>query len=195
MTFNPNIPQSTDKQDQSQPQLLTNFSQLNTLMDNDHVAWNNGTTANRARHRRVRIVENQTDPNLTYPNSEVYTKSYNVTPNRDQILFFDRVHEDGTDTITPIMPLAMVKFDSAAAISKQVNVSSVTKVGTGNFNVNFTKPLPDTNYIPLVNYRRGASDLFISLINSSTSVLNVQFRNSAAVLTDPSDAYCIVWGF
>lgn len=194
MTFNPNIPQSGDKQDQSQPQILTNFTQLNTLMDNDHVAWDNGTVANRARHRRVRIVENQTDPNLSYPNTEIYTKSYNLTPNRDQILFFDRVHEDGTDIVTPIMPLAMVKFDSAGAISKQVNVSSVTSA-VGNFNVNFTKPMPDTNYIPQVNYRRGASDLFVSLINSSTSVLNIQFRNSGGSLTNPSDVYCIVWGF
>lgn len=62
MTFNPNIPQSTDIPAQSQAQFLTNFSQLNTVFDLDHVTFNNATAANRGKHDKSTYVEQSGDP-------------------------------------------------------------------------------------------------------------------------------------
>ena len=62
MTFNPNIPQSTDIPAQSQAQFLTNFSQLNTVFDLDHVTFNNATAANRGKHDKSTYIEQGSDP-------------------------------------------------------------------------------------------------------------------------------------
>lgn len=52
MTYNPNLPQATDYIDESQPELLVNFQQLNTLYDLDHYAFNDGT-ANVGLHQKI----------------------------------------------------------------------------------------------------------------------------------------------
>ena len=55
MTYNPNIPQATDRPSQSQAQILANFTALNTGFDIDHFAFNDANYA--GKHRRVRIRE------------------------------------------------------------------------------------------------------------------------------------------
>lgn len=195
MTFNPDIPQSTDDISQSQGEILINFQEINTRLQNDHIAITNATPADRIKHKQVTFHENQTDPNLSYPESMAYTKSYGLTPNRNQIAYIDLAHEDGTDQIVPIHPLAFVKFSAAPLISKQFNVSSVVRLGAGNFRVTFNKNLPDANYIPIVTIRRAVSDLLISVINNSDANFDIQLRTTDGTLTDPSDVYCVVWGF
>lgn len=76
MTFNPNIPVGTDNLSTSQGQILTNFSQLNTIFDDNHFTWNNATTANRGLHRKVDFpVVLGSDPAITGTASAVYSKS------------------------------------------------------------------------------------------------------------------------
>ena len=64
---------------------------------------------------------------------------------------------DGSKTTTPTqiqggIAKALVNFDSVLAtivINSQYNVSSITDLGVGNYVVNFTNAMPDTNYCVL----------------------------------------------
>lgn len=64
MSYNPNIPQATDYIDESQPQLLANFQQLNTLYDGDHYAFNDGT-GNAGLHQKVTSPDQTAHPTTT----------------------------------------------------------------------------------------------------------------------------------
>lgn len=74
MSYNPNIPLSTDIPSQSQAQILANFSQLNTQFTVDHVALNAGS--NNGYHKQI-TYQNVlgSDPNLVSPISSLYTKT------------------------------------------------------------------------------------------------------------------------
>lgn len=75
ITYNPSIPQSTDKQDQSQGQILTNFTQANTLFGADHVEFNNATAADRGKHKAARFIEQVADPATAADEGAVYSKN------------------------------------------------------------------------------------------------------------------------
>ena len=96
MTYNPNIPQSNDLISQSQGQFLTNFSQLNTIFDVDHVTYDNATVANRGLHRKVTFPAVITDPNQTAPISSLYIK----TVSGSSQLFFQ--NGNGAANVIPI---------------------------------------------------------------------------------------------
>ena len=53
MVYKPNIPASTDKPAQSQPEIQTNFSELNTQFSLEHVAFNAG--ADNGKHKFVTL--------------------------------------------------------------------------------------------------------------------------------------------
>ena len=74
MTFNPNIPQPNDIPSQSQAQILTNFQQLNTVFDVDHVPFNDGTAANRGKHDQSTYIELGADPTTLSGELAVYSK-------------------------------------------------------------------------------------------------------------------------
>lgn len=65
MTFNPNIPTSSNIPSQSQAQFLTNFGQLNTIFDVDHVTFNDATVANRGKHTKTTYIEWAMPPEAT----------------------------------------------------------------------------------------------------------------------------------
>lgn len=74
MTFNPGIPQSSDIPSQSQSQILTNFSQLNTIFGNNHYEFNNATVANRGKHKFVSMPAQGSDPATSSSEMALYTK-------------------------------------------------------------------------------------------------------------------------
>ena len=74
MTFNPNIPQATDLTSASQSQILTNFSQLNTIFDVDHVTYDNATVANRGKHDKSTYIEQGADPATSANEVALYSK-------------------------------------------------------------------------------------------------------------------------
>lgn len=80
MTFNPNIPQANDIISSSQPQILTNFSQLNTLFGIDHVEYNNATAANRGKHTKITYVQQGADPATLVSELALYTKNVGGVP-------------------------------------------------------------------------------------------------------------------
>lgn len=74
MSYNPNIPQSTDIPSQSQGQMLTNFQQLNTVFDVDHVPFNDGTVSNRGKHDKSTYIDQSSDPTTAADEMAIYSK-------------------------------------------------------------------------------------------------------------------------
>lgn len=75
MTYNPGIPNPTDLISNSQSAIKTNFTQLNTIFDEDHYKWNDAETANRGLHRKVSIADVDAPGAQVNPASIIYTKS------------------------------------------------------------------------------------------------------------------------
>lgn len=72
MTFNANIPASTDLISQSQSQIQTNFSQSNTAFGVDHTAFD--VVSNQGKHKKSTYVEQGSDPATLANELDVYTK-------------------------------------------------------------------------------------------------------------------------
>lgn len=64
MTYNPLIPQPTDLLSNSQPQILTNFGQLNTQFSVDHIGFNTGSSNGDGTHKKI-TFDNATSPTPT----------------------------------------------------------------------------------------------------------------------------------
>lgn len=72
MTFNANIPQSTDLISNSQPQILANFSQLNTQFAVDHNAFNTGSGNGNGHHKKVFFDNAPVAPTVAGTESAIY---------------------------------------------------------------------------------------------------------------------------
>lgn len=84
MTYNNNIPQSGDRPSDSQAQILTNFSQLNTIFDAEHVTFN--AVSDNGEHKKVTFSDVLgADPGLATPKASLYTK----TSGGDSQMFFE----------------------------------------------------------------------------------------------------------
>lgn len=153
MTYNPSIPQSTDLLSQSQGQILTNFTQANTLFSTDHVAFTDNT--NGGEHKKVLFNNIASDPALTSPKTQLYTKaSTNATVNdRFNDLYYSQRNVTGTSNVLQmtgggITAAAWVRFVGATAvITASYNVTSVIRSSAGIYVINFTRPFIDTNFI------------------------------------------------
>lgn len=73
MTFNPNIPQPNDFISASQAQIQTNFSQLETIFDVNHVTFDDAAAVDRGKHRHAAFIE-VTDPATAANEIAVYCK-------------------------------------------------------------------------------------------------------------------------
>jgi hypothetical protein len=72
MTFLPNIPQAADDPAVSQGQILTNFQQLETVFDVDHVPYTIGVGAGAGYHDRV-VFNSVAAPPALGPRSTLHT--------------------------------------------------------------------------------------------------------------------------
>lgn len=99
----------------------------------------------------------------------------------------------------PGMAKAWVNFDGVgAAIQKSYNVTSVTKNGTGNYTINFTNNMSDTNFCVSANAELAVPPgvaVTTQIYSSSVSSVRITVINSATgVFIDPARAYVIVHG-
>ena len=72
MSFNPAIPAPTDRPTISQGQILTNFSQLNTIFANNHVSFI--AAADRGKHNFCQFPEQAAAPVTAANEGAIYTK-------------------------------------------------------------------------------------------------------------------------
>jgi hypothetical protein len=98
--------------------------------------------------------------------------------------------------------LAWVNFGyvaSAITVRAQYNVSSITRVGTGAFQINFTTATTDANYsvfsmsnqVTLITNGRNASGVGTA---NTTSLCQVGIYTTASAGVDPYDCYVSVFG-
>jgi hypothetical protein len=82
MTYDPLIPAANEIISVSQPKILENFTQLNTIFGIDHVEYNNLIAANRGKHTKVTYVQQSGDPATgpTVTEIQIYTKDVAGTP-------------------------------------------------------------------------------------------------------------------
>ena len=92
---------------------------------------------------------------------------------------------------------AWVNFvGSTATINASYNVSSITRIGTGNYAVNFTNAMTDANYSAVaMSGSPGVIDTLqsISTTTPTSSVFYFICRSYAAVSTDPAIVNVIVF--
>jgi hypothetical protein len=86
---------------------------------------------------------------------------------------------------------AWVNFNgSTASIRGSFNVSSITKNGTGDYLVNFTTAMPNTNYcIQKCDNERGVGEAS----TTSTTACNAVVRNTSGSTVDASIVYVTVF--
>jgi hypothetical protein len=76
---------------------------------------------------------------------------------------------------------AWVNFNgSTAAIRASYNVSSVTRNSTGNYNINFTNSLSDTNYSTVSSCGNIGAIVYSTINTSSPTTSSVQINTSNA---------------
>jgi hypothetical protein len=88
MSYNPAIPASTDLISNSQPQILTNFGQLNTQYLADHDGFNTGSGNGSGMHDQVTFLANQAAPSLTRNGVPGVSGLYANTDGTNSQLFF-----------------------------------------------------------------------------------------------------------
>jgi hypothetical protein len=71
VTYNPNIPQSNERPSVSQSKILTNFQQLNTVFDEDHLTFN--ASENNGKHKAIHLRE-VSDPTTISNELGLYVK-------------------------------------------------------------------------------------------------------------------------
>jgi uncharacterized protein (AIM24 family) len=92
---------------------------------------------------------------------------------------------------------AWVNFNGTGtvAIRASGNVSSITDNGTGQYTVNFSTSIPDTNYSVTLGARPASSGTngrsLIGATTYSTSAVQIQFINAADTAYLDPDVYCV----
>lgn len=176
MVYKNNIPQPGDSPaTDSQADLLENFAQLNTQFAIDHIAFNAG--AGNGEHKFVTLNDVQADPGPVevFPKGSIYTKELGLAPDRYTNLFFKSDPENAV--LASQFPLNAIKawcrFTGTAASpiapTDGFNVTNITHAGLGQYTVNFTNNLQNSNYA-VFSMTSGASLQIVSTAVSNTVV-------------------------
>lgn len=148
MSFNPNIPQSTDLISQSQGQILTNFAQSNTIFDVDHFTFNDAAAADRGKHRQSTYPELGAAPTTIANEGAVFT----LAGTAETELYFRRESNGEQVQLSIIRAWANFFWNGAAiVINDSFNISSITRSGNGTYVVNFTKNMRNALYTVLTS--------------------------------------------
>jgi hypothetical protein len=148
MTFQANIPLSTDLISVSQADILNNFQALSTSWQVNHVNFN---SSGAGEHTQVSLIAPIADPNLATPKASLYTKASPTTITSD-LYYQDGALASYVKQLTGggITAAAYCSFDNTGALLPgSYNVSSTTRLAQGVFQVNFTRNFTSGNYIAL----------------------------------------------
>ena len=165
MAYLDNIPQGTDNPSTlSRPQLLENFSQLNTQISVNHVALTAG--ADNGKHTKIEFNTNHAAGAPIGTQSEIYTEG--ASPQ----LYFKTV--DITAQMRCI--LAWCMFDGSGAtpiaITSGFNVTDITKHSATTYTVNFTNALPNADYGVLLTGGTATTPFSASVLTSTAPTVN-----------------------
>ena len=88
-----------------------------------------------------------------------------------------------------LIPTAWVNFNgtSTVAIRDSENVSSISDLGTGNYQINFATAMANTNYAIACSASDGGitnSDTFVNPYNFTTAAVKIGTNNNSGSLSD-----------
>jgi hypothetical protein len=91
------------------------------------------------------------------------------------------------------MARAWVNFNGTGtpAIRASGNVSSITDNGTGNYTVNFTTAMPDTNYAPVVGSGNNTAANDVGNVTPVTSTSSIQYIHYESSVVRDIDQLCL----
>lgn len=167
MTYNANIPNSTDRIADSQPSLLTNFGQLNLVYGDpvgppigDHFAFDD-TSVNARKHRKVSLPDQTAIPPVTtLTNLAIFAES--KTGGRGAGAQFTRpyyVRDDVANTVqypvSPVIAFGEFVVPTGVLSANTFGITSVTPGVAGRYVVVLADPMPaaDTNYTISLAYQ------------------------------------------
>lgn len=192
MTFSPTIPASTDLISVSQGDIQTNFSQLNTIFQVDHVEYNNATVANRGKHKALTMLASAA-PTPIAGEASLYV--FNSGGTREQL----RYRRESSGTIYPITEKygAIVRFNGAtgAIIGTAFNVTSVTRTGAGLYTIKYAANMTDTNYAVIASVQDNTGNLTKAIIkNTNAATCVIHTSNNAGAPADVESVHVFVMG-
>lgn len=79
-------------------------------------------------------------------------------------------------------------------VANSVNVTSVTRLGTGSYRVTFTTAMSNANYVPVVITKTLAGALPAMYSNESTTTLQIDFYLYNGVAYDPPGFSFVIFG-
>jgi len=153
MTYNPTVPLNSDSPSIFPAQGQANFTRLQTLLGADH-QFNLTAAADDGYHNLVHLTQ-QAPSGALAATGRLYVKS---SAGRIHLFYMDDVGSEYQ--LSPSLPIrAAVNFNgvSGAVIRSSYNVASVNRISTGRYQINFTNPMPDANYIVQVTGMRNSS--------------------------------------
>ena len=174
MTYNPNIPQASDRPSISQGQLLINAQQLNNIFNVNHSAF--ASLTNAGKHTYVAMVA-QAVPTTVAGEGAAYV--FNTGGTREQLRY---VRESaGIEIPLTEWVGGFVSFNSRPAlILKQYNVATVTSTGVATtFDVVFTTAMTDANYVVVGSSE--AADTSCQISNRTVNGFRVKFPDNPGV--------------
>lgn len=140
MSYNSAIPQATDLISVSQQDLLNNFTSMQTTYNNDHYGFSPVT--NLGYHKQITLVN---DPAVSRATAAGRLVEYAVTTNSQT---YPVIQRDGSTTPYQALPIkAYVTFTAANPPVSMFtlpygNVSSVTRLSAGVYQINFIDAFP-----------------------------------------------------
>ena len=146
MTYLPGIPNAGDRPSQSQGQLLTNFTALNTVFGVDHLAFNavNGGKHTQSTYRSTGVFP--APPGNLAGEGSVYVSNSGGTR---QQLYYQRESGGIEIPITPLIGGFCRVSALGALVGDNFNVAGVV-YAAGVYTITFTNNLTSTNYAALV---------------------------------------------
>lgn len=172
MTYDPNIPQASDLISQSQSQIQTNFSQADSIFDQDHFTFDDATVADRGKHRQSTYVELGADPTTAADEIALYSKD---TSGSTRLYLRQEsagtvVQMSGRD---PTAGSSGETFLPGGLLLKWGNIVSASNASTQNFST----PFPNNCYVVVVT-ENIASSLSTVGVNGFTTT-GFTFRTGA----------------
>jgi hypothetical protein len=136
VTYNPNIPQTGTRIDQTYNLITTNFGQLNSIFGFDNYTWNDSSVPNRGFSKKVTLVSQGTPPTPSATAGIAFTQNNpgtNIT-RIDPYYQFD-TGALGAGLTAPLVPFKVFgTFTTAATgvVTNSFNIASVTSTFASN---------------------------------------------------------------
>lgn len=136
---------------------------------------------------------------LIYSNGELLVPSYVGQIIRSANLTTAaqvRAKYGGTWTrVTDYQLVAYAALTAETTIAAKKNITSVTKSGTGTYQVNLAKAMANANYIAFVSGEvGGAGQEIVGVYNRNTTYFNYDFCNNAGTMVTPTQVNIAVFG-